>query len=248
LIRRIGDHLQRTREARDRKHLEKIETAALQATGVDPAQARQQAENMAAAMVDHAATARRSPETAGAAVDPQAAAEAKRARIKAMLAEARSGKFATKPNPMRFVTGPLGFFLGAKLRFFAGCALLTGCLLWLNQHGVFSVEEGGLAEAGGLGSVNLIGPSEPLQFPMVGVLFDSFNPGIAGLMLLLATCFRGWKMTLFVLPAAAIMVLGPKLGIPGVEVLGGSHSTSLVIGGVVAVVGLLFGRTREEFS
>jgi serine/threonine protein kinase len=245
LIRRINNRLRRTREARERRHLEKIEAAALQATGLDATQARHQAENMAAAMIDHAAAARRGPEAANATVDPRAAADEKRARIKAMLAEARSGKFASKPSPTRFLTGPLVFFLGAKLRFLVGSALLVGCLLWMNQHGMFSSEIGNTSK---LNLERALGPSAPLNIPVVGRFFDSFNPGFAGLMLLLAACFRGWKMTLFALPAAAIMVFGPASGIPGVAALGGSHTTSLIVGGTIALIGLFLGRTHEEFS
>ncbi len=87
-----------------------------------------------------------------------------------------------------------------------------------------------------------------MNIPVVGRFFDSFNPGFAGLMLLLAACFRGWKMTLFALPAAAIMVFGPASGIPGVVALGGSHTTSLIVGGTISLIGLFLGRTHEEFS
>jgi len=254
LIRRINERLRRIRKSRDRRHLETVEAAALQATGLDAAQARHQAENMAAAIIDHAATARRAPEAANATVDPKVAADEKRARIKAMLAEARSGKFASKPSPTRFLTGPLIFFLGAKLRFLVGSALLVGCLLWMNQNGVFSSEDGILAN---LDSVRVLGPSAPWNVPLVGRLFDSLNPGIAGLMLLLAACFRGWKMTLFALPAAAIMVFGPAGGNHGVRssrrdswrcgIVRRAHN-KFDNGRYSCLDRLLFGRSREEFA
>ena len=123
--------------------------------------------------------------------------------------------------------------------------MLVGCLLWMNQHGLFSTADGRLGQ---LDSVSLLGPSGPLNVPVIGGWFDSFNPGIAGLMLLFTACFRGWKMSFFALPAAVIMVCGPAFGIPGIQALGGAHTTSLVIGGVIAIIGLLFGRTREEFA
>ncbi len=245
LIKRINGYLRRTREARDRKHLATIEAAGLQASGVDATHARQQAENMATAMLDHAAAARRELAAAYAAVDPKIAAEEKRARIKAMLAEARSGKFASQPQAGGFLKRAMGFFGGAKLRFLSGCVLLAGCLLWMRQLGLFASADGTIPP---LDTLNLLGPSEPLKLPVVGVWFDSFNPGFAGLMLVFTAFFRGWKMSLFAIPAAVIMVCGPALGMPGVAALGGAHTTSLVIGGTIAAVGLVFGRTREDLT
>jgi hypothetical protein len=183
LIRRIDERLRRHRATHDRRHLENIEAAALQATGLDAGQARHQAEDMAAVMIDLAAAARRAREP----VDPQVAADARRARFKAMLAEARSASVASTPSPIRFLTGPLVFVFGAKLRFFVGGGLLVGCLLWMNQLGMFSSEDGILDS---LNSVRAIGPSEPWNMPIVGGLFNSFNPGIAGVMLLFAAGFR----------------------------------------------------------
>jgi hypothetical protein len=239
LIRRIDDRLRRHRETHDRRHLENIEAAALQATGLDAAEARHQAENMASVMIDLAAAARQAREP----VDPKVAAEAKRARFKAMLAEANRGQSVSKPSPIRFLTGPLVFLFGAKVRLLVGGGLLVGCLLWMNQLGMLSSPD---ELRGRLNSLRALGPSEPWNMPVVGGLFNSFNPGFAGIMLLFAAGFPGWRMTLFALPAAAIMVFGPAGGIPGMAALGGAETTSLLIGGAIAFIGLLFGRTKEE--
>ena len=88
--------------------------------------------------------------------------------------------------------------------------------------------------------------SKPLAIPLVGGLFDSVNPGIAGAVLLFLGMFRGWKMSLFALPAAAIIVLGPSLGIPGIAMFGGSHASSAAIGLGIATLGFLFGRTFDD--
>ncbi len=245
LIRRLDANLRGTRKARDRKHLERVEAAGLEAAGVDAAQARQQAESLAVAMLDQAAEARRELAAAHAAIDPKVAAAAKRARIKAMLAEARSGKYSRKANAPGILTRLCGFICGPTLRFLLGCLLLGGCLFWMKRHGLLSStpDAAELREA-----VHLLGPGEPLPIPLIGQWFDSFNPGIAGLLLIFTACFRGWKMSLFALPAAAVMVLGPTLGVPGVAVLGGAHTSSLVIGAAIALAGLVLGRTRDEYG
>lgn len=74
-------------------------------------------------------------------------------------------------------------------------------------------------------------------------LFANFNPGIAGVMLLCRSLFRGGRMSLFALPAAVVIVMGPSLGIPGIAALGGPNASSAVIGLSIGALGVLFGRT-----
>ena len=88
--------------------------------------------------------------------------------------------------------------------------------------------------------------AEPLRLPLVGRWFSSFAPGIAGAMLVFLAFFRGWKMSLFALPAAAVMVFGPSWGLPGIAALGGAPTTAIVLGLAVAGVGLVFGREAGE--
>ncbi|MCA9224365.1 MAG: serine/threonine protein kinase, partial [Planctomycetales bacterium] len=75
LIRGIDARLAAHRAAREQRHLQKVEQASLRAKGVDPAAAREQAEQLAAAMVEQASEVRRAPVSAApAAVDPKLAA------------------------------------------------------------------------------------------------------------------------------------------------------------------------------
>ncbi len=87
--------------------------------------------------------------------------------------------------------------------------------------------------------------AEPLRLPLVGSWFSSLAPGVAGAMLVVLAFFRGWKMSLFALPAAALMVFGPSWGLPGIAVLGGATTTAIVLGLGVAP-GLLFGREAGD--
>lgn len=252
VIRWIDRHIAAHREAKSRKHLQSVEIANLMAQGMTAAQARQNGALMADALMDEAANARNQATLSLAGgVDPQLAAAKRRTRMKTVLDEARSGKYTSKRRKAGLVTGPLAFALGGKMRFALGCLLILGCILWMNQVGwtekLSKAAEQAVA-AQSLEEVKRVPPADtqPLNWPVVGRFFDSFNPGVAGLVLVVLALFRGWKMSIFALPAAAIMFLGPALGIPGIGAMGGAHATSLVIGLAVAVAGVFFGRTKSE--
>jgi serine/threonine protein kinase len=251
----LDARLRRIRAAREQRHLERVEQQALQAQGVDAAQAKAQAERLAAALVDQAATARDAARQAvPVATDPKVAAAQKRERIKRMLAEARS-----EAKPRRRTVGeiveasPVGFALSGKVRFLLGCLLLTGCALWAQQNQLLTGTADRLrgAQQPGLGGLAASARSaaefraEPLRLPLVGRWFDSLAPGVAGAMLVFLSFFRGWKMSLFALPAAAVMMFGPSWGLPGVAVLGGAPTTAIVLGLAVSAGGLLFGRQAD---
>lgn len=85
--------------------------------------------------------------------------------------------------------------------------------------------------------------SRPLKLPLVPQkitsLFNSFHPGVAGLILLFSSLFRGVKIGLFAIPGAAIAWLGtvyfPSLS-PWIP-----PSLGLLLGGL----GVIFGRSRH---
>ena len=83
--------------------------------------------------------------------------------------------------------------------------------------------------------------SEPLRFPIIGDWFTGFGPGVAGLLLVISAFFRGWKMSLFLIPAAFIAWVGPALGVPGSFL--SADVVSIAIGGVIALIGFVFGRS-----
>lgn len=230
------------REQKDREHLAGIEAAGLRAQGVAAADAKMQAASMASALIDHAAESRSRNASTSAAADPQVLAARKRQRMKAMLAEARSGKYASKRSAARFITGPLAFFLGGKLRFLAGCILLAGCLLWMHANGMLATEgvQDAIAnqdlQAGGELLASAVAETKPLGIPVLGPFVSSFSALLAGLYLVLSSFFGGWKMTLFAIPAAAAMVVGPVLGMAWI---------GLAVGSVLALVGLVLGRSGK---
>jgi hypothetical protein len=75
-------------------------------------------------------------------------------------------------------------------------------------------------------------------------IFNSFAPGLAGIMLLLASLWRGAKLSLLTIPAAAVMVAGPLMAIP--EIAGASPQiVSMAAGGVLAALGFFLGGERD---
>jgi hypothetical protein len=69
---------------------------------------------------------------------------------------------------------------------------------------------------------------------------------LAGGLLLVSSLFRGWTMSVFLLPAATVAMFGATLGLPGVAALGGAQATSAALAIALAFVGFLFGRGNVE--
>ncbi|HEX5102162.1 MAG TPA: hypothetical protein VFV87_00015 [Pirellulaceae bacterium] len=260
----IDRRVQAFRELRDRKHLQQVEEKNLQAQGLDLITARRRAQNMADAILDEAAEARAAaaqPAAAQAVIDPKLEAAKKRQRIKTMLADAKKGAYQAKRQRMiGTALSPLAIALGGGVRFFLGCLLVIGCVLWARQNGLLSrenvhqvgsavsasVQHGDAAslaaDAQSLTSRDL----RPLRIPVVGPLVSSFNAGIAGLVLIVLGLFRGWKMSLFALPATAVMLLGPAVHVPAFLSLQTVHLESIGAGLLIAAVGVVFGRTHDD--
>ena len=260
LIRWIDAKHRANRERKERKHLEKIEAANLRAQGMSPAEALRNAQQVAEAMIDDAAETRVAATNPGAEqVDPKVARDQKRAKQKAMLEEARSGKHSQK-SAMTTISPILNMVAGPKVRFVIGGLLLAGCILWMRQNGLISTDKVidtavDLAKDAESAATNLAtdvssnaDTTKPLQLPVLGTIgmFNSLNPGAAGLILIFSAMFGGWRMSIFMIPATAIICFGTGLGIPGIEAIGGPQMTSFVIGLAIAVVGLFFGRTPED--
>lgn len=256
------------REAKEEKHLRKIEEKGLQAQGMTVAEARQRAERTAQAMVGQAAGIRETvvATAPGQAIDPNK----KRAMIRAMLEAAQNAEPAPKKSGLAALAGPLGLVFGARARFLLGGLLLAGCLLWVRQNGETfnperiqdlkaaaiqqidkSQDEGGQLDEVKKTVAKLAGqgkPTRPLSVPFIPEslaksLFNTINPGLAGLILILSAFFRGMKIAVFAYPAAAIALVGHWFQIPtwpGNIVYG----LQGVIGLGIMAAGFFLGRSR----
>jgi hypothetical protein len=266
------------REARETRLLEAIEEKNLQAQGVNLVTARRRARRAAEAMVNRAAELKRESARAAMADAPTLSPEELRRRgaARSMTAAAeRPEEVLVHEETGRHGPGRVGrlldLLLGPRPRFLAGALLLAGCLGWLHQNGLISGREitemaseaieardAGKAQAAlesKVASLKRLSTAEtqPLRLPPVPAtitgLFRDFNPGVAGLILIVSSFFRGWKMSLFVVPAAALALFGRTAGIPPVRlpVLGTIRpgDSSLGLSLVLAALGLAFGRSRR---
>jgi serine/threonine protein kinase len=259
------DRYQRARqEARERRHLQAIEQANLQAQGVDMAQARAQAGRVAEAMIHVAAEIRHEAPTAVAAatVAPEAgvvvpadsgrsrsrlagAAPPRRVNVQDIYQVAAQPAQATSSKGQG-VSDLVGSVLGGGVRFMLGAALLVIGLLWLYSRdllpGASNVEEGWrwqkLWQEGQT--------AEPLGVPLLPTVvmraLCSLGAVIAGLVLLVSALWRSWKIGVLTLLGAAVMVVGPVSGYLPEDGPLSPLVLSLAAGGALAALGLVFGR------
>lgn len=253
VVKFLDARLQVAREAKQKKHLEQVEVAGLQAQGLSAAQAKERARDNAEALVENAALIRQ--QAAMAAGIDKAAAQAKREAIKKMLSDARAeGRARKASNPLALMNS----LLGAKLRFALGALLLVGFAMWAQSNAIFSgvkvddtskLTDANAAQTAATdaakGILGKIQSAKPLEIPAVpGFLTHSAGSVgglVAGLLLLASSLFRGAKMTFFMLPAAAIAALGPQF-LPNLPL---KELICPVAGAGLGVVALLFGRSGD---
>jgi serine/threonine protein kinase len=254
---------QARREAKEKKHLQTVEEQSLKAQGIEAVEARRKAERMASVMVEEAAEIKEADRMGMAGKD-------KRARLRELLQAARKPDAVysapKKRRSWNIKRSPLGLLLGPKMRFLAGAALVAGCLLWVHQNQLISGEklresaaslkdidltklQEGLPDISEKAKALSLPDTEPLKLPVVPTaitdLFNSFNPGVAGLILVVSALFGGWKLGLVMWPAALIAFVGNRMGIP--DDLGPvtSQQASMGIGAVLAIVGVIFLRNKR---
>jgi len=270
VLRWIDARLRARREAADQRTLEEQVEKQLIAEGVPAAIARQKARNRVRNLLDHPEQAGET--YAVQASDAPDKRQMQYLALLATMDRAEEEteeEPSTWEKARDAAAVPLGVIFGPRARFLWGCALVAGCLLWMHQNGVLrqpSEEEWNqtvrkfgdlgtaIQESGTQGAlvkseqlaVERSGRYKPLELPIlpatVTAVFDSFNPGIAGLVLILSAFVAGLKISLFVFPAAAAMLLTHTTGILGLVPALGNSLTSLTIGLILAVAGFLFGR------
>jgi hypothetical protein len=253
VVRWIESRQRAQKEARERKHLQKVEEQGLRAAGVAADEARRRAEASAGALVENAAELKKDAQS-----PRKDSPEVRRARIKAMLEAARTDPAAPASLAERLARGPLGTLLGYRLRFLAGALLVAGCVLWMKSNDLIPGQElkqiaEGLGEASAITAKDLeetatsqevqklagswmqnYRQAKPLGLPVIGGLFVSFNPGVAGLLLVLSAFIPGLRVSLVIIPAALVLLFGAALGL--------GTWIPLAVGAGLGAVGLLFVR------
>ena len=227
------------REARDHKRLAGIEQRGLQSEGLSAGEARDRAWQMAAAVMDNAKV------MAPSSSDADAAAEEKRNRMKAMLADARSGKYKKERDKL----APLKWILGGQTRLLAGCVLLAIFAILGNASGLFdTLKEIDLQKlpSGDFGDVeNSLNDAVAKAREGDAETDIVWSIGLAGLLLVMSSFVSGWRMTPFAIAATIVILFGASLGIPGVGVLKPWMVAGLA-GIAIYVPGILFGESKES--
>jgi hypothetical protein len=223
--------LRARQEARVRRHLERVEEGNLRAQGLDLAAARRKARRAAEAIVAQAAELRGAGRRASQALTATLSSEDQRRRVIQSLHEA-----AERPEQIlrslergllrRGSDETLNALLGPRTRFVTGIVLALGFLLWAVQNGWRTADE----------------PRAPLWLPLVpttltGVVRDA-TAALMGVMLMASALLPGWRVGLLVVPAAALALIGPTLGLPS--------WLCLPVALVLAALGFVYGLPRTD--
>jgi eukaryotic-like serine/threonine-protein kinase len=244
----LQSKIEANRVARDHQRLAKLEEKGLKSEGLTDADAKERAWQMASAMID---ATKLSNQNTPASQDPKVETELRRAKMKAMLADARSGKYARKRS--RFA--PLHFALGAKVRLLASCLLLAMAGMWAYQNEVVSPEAiRSLRDSATTGTVDVEALKETMGQSLATAANDSSLPPLlgtsgwavafAGLLLLVSSLADGWRISLFVLPAVAIALFAHQFGVPAVGPVP-AWAICCVVAMVVAIPGFLLGGSKQ---
>jgi serine/threonine protein kinase len=242
------------KESRERKLLAAVERANLLAGGASVHTAEERANAAADAMV-RAAAEIRAAETEQAKPGHTTAQAPANVRTLVRAAEAPND-FAFVPTEKRDPLGRLvGLFVGPHIRAVAAAVLLAVCALWAHQNGLVpgaeiqtqaqqAVESHDLSGLQSQAALDAARATHPLVVggvpPALTAWADSFNVGLAGVILLASLFFRGNLMGVFALIGATVAVVGHQFGIRTVEPLRDYH-VSLMLGTVLALVGFRLG-------
>jgi hypothetical protein len=252
------DARQRARkEAREQRLLEQIERKKLQAEGVGAEKAQAQAAQAAAVMV-HAAVEikqesqrRAAPEIPVAQVVEATAIPVavpappplKAAELIQVAEEPRALTPEEKKQLQAAPKVPLTTVLfGPKPRFLLGTLLIVLCFLWMNHNEL--IPDGEVRFDDYLARLSL---AQPLSFlpGVVGDVFNSLNPGVAGLLLVLSALTRSRNLLFFLVLAVLVLLIGPVTGVPDLLNVDRRH-VCLLAGLLLAEFGYIFNHAARQ--
>jgi hypothetical protein len=247
------------RERRERKVLQKIEQKRLESEGVGKSEAASRAAAAADVMVEGAADARRAADETAPLIaadgtpppPPKPLFNAK----KLMEAAAKAEKDHTKrikkgPSPLQIL---YSVTIGPQPRFLLATLLIFGCSVWVYQNqnlwreisaAAKKAADEGTADASKFKDLK----TEPLKFgtllpEAVSNVFSSFNPGVAGILLIFSAIWRNPRVTAVFFVAVLILLFGPQSGVPGFYLPGVGDVTPayvcLGVGLALALVGVV---------
>ncbi len=236
LIERLDAAAEARTQARARRHLQGVEQRRLVAEGVSAADAKGQAHGAADDLVAQGAEIKAANRDATKKVD-----------VRAVLSRYELAKMRETARPRgslgsRLARRGLRAAFGPQLRLLLGALLVVGGLMWARQNQ--AALAGAEAVAGGAESVKLakqqavtllhvLGHEEtkPLSLPLVPTaltnLFDTVNPVVAGVVLVLSAFLSNPLAILLTAVGALLAFGGHKVGVvPELAAVKASHLTA----------------------
>jgi eukaryotic-like serine/threonine-protein kinase len=251
------DRIEKLRKAmRERRLLQAVERAQLLAVGISPERAEINAVASANAMVEAAGQIREAEEQRIRGINAYTAGQPP--------VNVRAAVIAPEENAFAFVSNPkpdapamfVNLFVGPHVRATLAAVLLAACGMWVHQNALMpgaemhsqaaqAVETGDFSDLQQTAARGLNKHTQPLAIagvPQTATMWvDSWNVGVAGMLLLCSLFVRGNVMAVFALLGTAVVAVGHQYGIRTVEPFQAQH-VSLMLGSVLALVGFRFAR------
>ncbi len=237
---------------RDHRHLANIEERGLAGEGLPADEVRDRAWQIAAAVMENTKLESGS-QSVPVSVSAQAAIK-KRARMKQMIADARSGKYRREREPLAVAR----FALGGQTRFLVGCLLLFLFALSGNRQGLFEqfkqIDALGTVSTGELdldqASNALKGAAATATYGETSTLIFTWDIqvwslGLAGVLLALSGFVSGWRMTPFAAVASLVILFGPAFGLPGFTSFVPPWLVAAAMGIVIYLPGVIWGERAD---
>jgi serine/threonine protein kinase len=239
ILRWIEARQKSRKEARERRHLAKVERKALEAQGVSAAEAKARAEAAAESMVEQA-EALKAELKQEATVAPESG-RVVRPRRAALLAGRPGYRISDEPRPPKrrkpLMKQLFDTLLSPKVRFLAGAVLLGLCLMWATSGDNRLHESESWSEF-----TTKIDKAKPYitTGTLVDSLLNSITLGISGLLLIIGALLSEPKLIGVLLIGAIVMFFLPLVPLEGV----GIDRTLLygIAGGGALVLGAILGR------
>lgn len=268
LVRWVDKRFDARDQLRQIRHLEKVEMQKLVAQGIDKAEAKVRARNIAKLMTENAEAWRQSQSQIRAQstqVQDQTIADTGKqprptlSNLSRNLDEKLKNRGPKVTMADRF-HGTVSFFIGPRLRFLVGVILFGLSLWWMQANGKVAA----LSGAGFMDAVEIIfsqnayaedgtvSETRPIPLPLVPTALlaplNSINHGVMGLVFIFSATIWGWLVTIPVVLGGFVALFGGSLGVlpeNGIMMLT-QQNLALAIGVVIAVVGCFFMKPKTE--
>ena len=258
--------IRRKQAERDLKLLQRTEEKSLEAQGVNLLTARRKAKRIAEAMVAVVTERSSGSRHFASANEGEPIPIARALREAALRPEDVLVEHEPVSERWRFLEW-FSTIVGQRVRFLTGALLMAGFLAWVHQNEIVTSEHlQKLKEAAKKAAedqdlkalrdanidINLDRPTKALRVNVPDVptqatrllgLFNGFNPGVAGLILLISSLFSGWRVGIGAFLGSAVAWLGPSIGIPSIGPVSTS-SVAMLLGGSIGTLSILLLRRR----